>query len=77
MYYQPQEGSAVTNLAEAKAHNDIIQSFVDANSRCYSLQWFLNILKNSYTYIEESKEYAKGSQKDQDREQARSKKDCC
>ena len=74
MYFQPQEGKAVISLKEAKAHNDLIQSFVDANSRCCSLQWFLNILKDSYIYIEDKKEYAKGSQKDQDREQARSKK---
>lgn len=74
MYFQPEEGHAVTNLLEAKTHNDLIQSFIDANSRCYSLQWFLNILKDSYIYIEDKKEYVKGSQKDQDREQSRSKK---
>jgi hypothetical protein len=74
MYFQPQEGSAVTSLAEAVSHNNTIKAFENANSNCSMLQWFLNVLKDSFIYVDEKKEYIKGSQKDIERQQALNKK---
>ena len=74
MIVNPEEGYAVSSLAEAKAHNDKIKSFEYANSHCHQLKWFINIFKDSCVYIDEHKEYIKGSKKYLEREIARTKK---